>query len=313
MRSRVQNTVQYLAKPNHLRVLFTLIVSFLLVYQITKLDLNRGFIKSLIQEIHLFYLITAILLVFPNYYFEIKKWEILANQVEKRNFKTATNEVLRGLKLGILTPLMIGDFVGRSLDFKKENKGSAVALNLFNSIIQTWVSMFLGSLGLTLWWNIAEPALKKTLFIPTIVLSAATLAGFVLIFEVKLNFFARFKIVRKYFTEYQLSRVIKVKIIFLTILRNLLYIVQYIFFYLAFSVVLKPVIYFIGVNILLMIKTIGGGLNIFGDLSIRELVSIHFFNQFDIDPRIVLIATFVVWVVNIFIPILFGIFFKPEK
>ena len=284
-----------------------------LIYHIQKLDLDYHFLRSLGGEIHFIYLILAVFLVLPNYYFEIKKWEILGSQIEKRNFTEATRDVLRGLKLGVFTPLMIGDFVGRSLDFKKENRGTAMALNLFNSIAQTWVSLFMGGIALVFWWFIADNHLKSILLFPSLIINIASMVGLALIYGLKIKFLSQLKWIKKYIPEFELDQKVKTRILWLTTLRNLVYLIQYIFFYLAFTIVLTPLIYFIGVNILLLIKTVGGGLNILGDLGIRELISLQFFSRFDIDPRLILVATFVVWVVNVFFPILFGIFIRPQK
>lgn len=316
MRIILQNTIHFLSKPNLLRFLklaFIGIVTFILFYQISKLDLTAAFLKELILKLQIPYLLLGILLVFPNYYLEILKWKILGQQLENRNFADSTVEVLRGLKLGIITPLMIGDYVGRSLDFKKENKASAVLLNLFNSFTQTWTALFFGGTALTIWWLTGGENIKNFVDLPAIIISLAAILGLGLLYGMRLSSLAKWKILKPYITDFNLSLPIKNKIVGLSILRTVIYNLQYICFYKAFAISLGPLIYFIGVNILLLIKTVGGGLNVFGDLSLRELVSINFFGLYQIDQRLVLVATFVVWFFNVFSPIIFGIFYKPRK
>lgn len=288
-------------------------VTFILIYQVSKLELTAIFLQELLDKIKFPFLFLGILLVFPNYYFEILKWKILGQRLEKRSFDDATVEVLRGLKLGIITPLMIGDYVGRSLDFKKENKASAVLLNLFNSFTQTWTALAFGGMALISWWFIGNENVRSYVGLPAIVILAAAFLGLGLLYGVPLSAITKWKFLKPYSTDFDLSRSIKNKIIGLSILRTLVYNLQYICFYKAFSIVLDPLIYCIGVNILLLIKTVGGGLNVLGDLSLRELVSINFFGLYQIDQRVVLVATFVVWFFNVFSPIIFGIFYKPRK
>ena len=316
MRIILQNTIQFLSKPNLLRFFkfaFIGIVTFILFHQVSKLELTAAFLQELISKLQIPYLLFGICLVFPNYYLEILKWKILGQQLEKRNFNDATVEVLRGLKLGIITPLMIGDYVGRSLDFKKENKASAVLLNLFNSFTQTWTALAFGGVALCVWWLTEDDNLKDYIGLSAIVISIAAILGLGLLYGIRISSIAKWKFLTPYIADFNLSISIKNKIIGLSILRTTIYNLQYICFYKAFNIVLGPLIYFIGVNILLLIKTVGGGLNVFGDLSLRELVSINFFGLYQIDQRLVLVATFVVWFFNVFSPIIFGIFYKPRK
>lgn len=316
MRFLSQNTIQILSKPNLLRflkLLFLITVTLILFYQISKLNLSYTYLKQVKDQISLPYLFLGIVLVIPNYYFEIKKWEILGGQLEQRNFSKATVEVLRGLKLGILTPLMLGDYVGRSLDFKKENRGTAVILNLFNSFTQTWTALLLGAMAIFLWYFTAENTLKPYLLLPAILVSASALLGIIFLYGLKTTYFKPIKFLQKYISDFNLPLSLKKKIIGLSLLRSCIYNLQYYFFYKAFSILLPSFVYFIGVNVLLLIKTVGGGLNVFGDLSLRELVSINFFGLYNIDQRLVLIATFVVWFFNVFSPIIFGIFYKARS
>lgn len=314
MKIILQNTIQFLSKPNLLRffkVAFIAIVLYLLIYQISKLDLSIQFLKELFLKIDVLYLILGILLVLPNYYLEILKWKILGQNLEQRSFSDATVEVLRGLKLGIVTPLMLGDYVGRSLDYKKENKASAVLLNLFNSVTQTWTALLFGGAALIMWWSWGDETIKKYVGLPAMVISITAVIGIALLYNFSFNL--KWKIIKPYISNFNLPLSTRNQIIGLSLLRTLVYNLQYIFFYKAFGIILSPLVYFIGINIILLVKTVGGGLNVLGDFSLRELVSINFFGLYHIDQRLVLVATFVVWFFNVFSPVVFGIFYTPRK
>jgi uncharacterized membrane protein YbhN (UPF0104 family) len=316
LRIIVQNTIQILTKPNLLgffKAVFIGIVACILIYQIIKLDLTLSHLREIFQKINIPFLLLGILLVLPNYYLEILKWKILGQQLETRSFKESTVEVLRGLKLGIVTPLMIGDYVGRSIGFKKENKGGALMLNLFNSFTQTWTSLVFGAAALSIWWFSEDESIRAYIFFPATAIACAAIIGLALLYGIRFSSIPKWKIIQPYIQNFDLPLSIKNKIIGLSILRTLVYNLQYICFYKAFSIILGPTIYFVGVNILLLIKTVGGGLNILGDLTLRELVSINFFGLYGIDQRLVLIATFVVWFFNVFTPVVFGIFYSPRK
>ena len=101
-------------------------------------------------------------------------------------------------------------------------------------------------------------------------------------------------------------------ILLLSLARTMVFNIQFLLFYISFGIQLPFLIIFIGVNLTLLIKTIGGGLNVFGDLTIREFVSINFFGMYHVDVSIILVVTFVVWFINIFLPVLIGFFIKPK-
>lgn len=313
MKFTIQNTVQFLSNPNlrrFLRIVFLVLITGLLLHQVSKLDLSPVFLTKLADHLRPAWLLAGIFLVLPNYYLEITKWKILGRQLENRNFSTAAAEVLRGLKLGVVTPLMAGDYIGRSMDFKKENRFSAILLNLYNSFTQTWTALLFGSLALSLWY-FREKAVY--LFFPAVAISMVVIIGLGFLYGIQPAILQKREWAKKYMAAFSLPLTVKNRVIGLSVLRSLIYNLQYACFYLGFGIILDPVIFFIGINLLLLVKTVGGGLNIFGDLTLRELVSLHFFKLYQVDERLVLMATFAVWFFSVFVPVLAGIFYKPRK
>ncbi len=313
MKPKVQNIVHFFEKPTItgiIKVVLVLCLVTLLIRQVSGLKLNADFLSLLAGKLNLAFLLLGIVLVIPNYYLEISKWKKLSATLEDRSFKNAQKEVLRGLKWGIFTPFMLGDYWGRSKDFKKENIGSAVVLNLYNSVTQTWTSLLFGSLALGLaWFDTKNPYIG---FI-AIVLLLATILGVGVLYGTNFSGLRKIKFIAKYIREFNIPNNVRHQIILLSILRTVIYNLQYLCFYLSFGIIVSAGIYFTGINLLLLIKTVGGGLNVFGDLTIRELVSMQYFGSYGIDQRLVLIATFVVWLVNVFSPVLYGIFTQNKE
>ena len=307
----LQNTVQFLSNPNlhrFFRIGLLVLLAGLLFLQVRQLDLSADFLRQLPGYIHPSWLLPGILLVLPNYYLEITKWKILGRRLENRTFSAAAQEVLRGLKLGIFTPLMAGDYLGRSIGFRQENRLSAVLLNLYNSFTQTWTALLFGSAALLLWY-----AREKYNFLlaPLTALSATTLLGAAFLYGIQPARLRRWGPAKKYLAAFSLPLPVKNRVLGLSVCRTVIYNFQYFCFYKAFGLNFDPAVFFIGINVLLLVKTVGGGLNAFGDLTLRELVSIYFFSRYGADERIVLIATFAVWFFSVFAPVLVSIFYSP--
>jgi hypothetical protein len=292
----------------------------LLLFKIKTLQISSALFFEILITLrgNLAYFFAAIALLFMNYFFEILKWNILSRQIEARSFRSSTIEVLRGLRMGLLTPFMMGDFLGRSIDFKRENRAEAMALNMFNSACQTYTAIVFGCLALLLWGNLATDGLKKLLILPGIFLIVSTFLGLFFVLKIKFSwhFLTRVKFLKPYVEvsrmDLKLSNVLRIKVLMISFGRTLVYNLQFWFFYMSLGVDLPKAIVFIGVNLMLLVKTVGGGLNVYGDLTLREFISVHFFGIYHANGGLILIATFVVWFVNIFLPVIIGLFVKPK-
>lgn len=303
-----------------LKFLLLVAVLILLFWQISDLKIEKALFTALLNALrsNLVYFLGAVALLFLNYFFEVFKWFLLANQLEPKNFRESTIDVLKGLRVGLLTPLMIGDFLGRSLSFKKENRTAAMGSNLFNSICQTYSTLFFGFLATLFWWYISDGKLKNLLIFPALIFGIASVLGlfFVFKFRISWRFLGKMSFLKPYInsseTTLGFNNKFRMSILLLSLARTMVFNIQFLLFYIIFGIQLPFLIIFIGVNFMLLIKTIGGGLNVFGDLTIREFVSINFFGLYNVEGSVILVVTFVVWFINIFLPVLIGFFIKPK-
>lgn len=304
-----------------LKIAFLGCILVLLYLKIKDLGVSEPSIVDILKSLsgNLGYFFTAIALLFLNYFLEIKKWQVLTSPIEERSMAEAIGDVLKGLRIGLFTPFMIGDFIGRSLGFSKKNRTEAMAANFFNSICQTYTAIFLGALSFLFWWGISEGPLKGLLLFPTLVFCVAAFLGLFFVFKVKVSwqFLDKINFLKVYLNpetlEMSLSNALIFKVLILSFARSLVYNVQFYLFYISLGINLPKLVIFIGVNLILLIKTVGGGLNVLGDLSLRELVSLHFFGLYKVNAGLILIATFIVWFFNIFVPVLLGLLFKSKS
>ena len=304
-----------------LKLAFTICIFFLLAFQIFRLKRDKEFFKEILDNLsrNIGYFLGAIFLLFPNYFLELWKWQILTSHVEARNKKESLRDILNGLAIGLFTPYMLGDFLGRTASFQSKNKTYVAALNFFNSVCQTYSTIFFGTTAIFLWYLVSENVLKGILLFPSIIMFSISVFGvlFVLKFSFNWKKLQKIKILRPYikkdFMELDLSTIVRFKILSLSIFRSVIFNLQFVLFYYSFGMILKPALYFIGINLILLVKTIGGGLNIFGDLTLREFVGVNFFGLYNVDESLVLVATFTVWFINIFIPVVGSLFFQPKS
>ena len=87
---------------------------------------------------------------FLNRFFEILKWQNLAQVVKPISIYDATKQVLVALTLGVFTPVGVGEYAGKALYFEKNDAKKIIFLNLICNGIQIVATGFFGLLGMLL-------------------------------------------------------------------------------------------------------------------------------------------------------------------
>jgi MFS family permease len=85
--------------------------------------------------------------MFVNWGIEARKWQLLVDKLEKIGFRKAYFSVLTGVSISVNTPNRIGEYGGRILYLKPENRLKAISLNMVTSVSQLIVTMVMGVAG----------------------------------------------------------------------------------------------------------------------------------------------------------------------
>ncbi|VTQ05347.1 lysylphosphatidylglycerol synthase domain-containing protein [Sphingobacterium daejeonense] len=124
------------------------IVALAMWFVVTKVN-NQ---KNLIEFEHLIHqidpltirliLFAVVLLMFMNWFLEVIKWRFLSRRIEKLSIWKATKSVFCGLTWAIFTPNRIGEYGGRVMVLKPENRATgavAMGVGLFAQLVLTSV------------------------------------------------------------------------------------------------------------------------------------------------------------------------------
>ncbi|WP_255490247.1 lysylphosphatidylglycerol synthase domain-containing protein [Emticicia sp. CRIBPO] len=264
------------------------------------------------DSLHLAWFGIVLILMVVNWGLEALKWQLLTDNIEEMTYASSFKGVLMGLAAGIFTPLMIGDFWGRAYLFQASNKKKSVGANLFNSFTQTYAAIFFGAVALVMFVFIYPAQSNPWMMLMAVLLVLASAGGlFILLKRASLRSVNRPAflkgIINKYFASIaDLSGKDTYNILLLSLLRNLVFGLQFILVYRMCGLDLAFIPLFIGVNLIFLVKTVGGGLNVVGDLSLREIVALWFFGMFGVSDSAVAFATFLIWAINILLPVLAG-------
>ncbi len=263
----------------------------------------------------LFFLV--FLLMFLNWGIESLKWKLLLKPLENIRFAKAFKSVFAGCSITMITPNRTGEFGGRILFVKAENRIKAISTNILGSISQMIITSIVGCTGLIylIYFSNLD---SKLILLPwifnnfNIYLSLGVsiiLALFYFNSHFFIVFISRFKFLHKIVQHVkvveQFSKFELLIILFCSFLRYLVFILQYILIMQVMHVEMESSIAFwlIGVFYLMMaiIPTIG-----FTELPIRSALGISIFGILSTNVLGIQVACFAIWIINLVIPATIG-------
>lgn len=264
---------------------------------------------------NIFLLVIIISLTPVNWAFEAWKWQKLASKVEKISFWEAYKGVLIGLTFSTATPMMIGDYAGKVLMLKTDKRLQSIGAILLGNSLQMYVSLLFGTISYVFFVIWANP---KPLFLHIFIITFLTIClvfGFFLSFNLSnINAFLSknkfFEYLKKYLGVLENYKLTELKTLFaIATSRYFIFSLQFVLMFKVFQINLPISVLLVGVEIIFLTKTLISVLNSLGDLSIRELTSIYYFGFFGANIAAVSSATFMIWLVNVLLPIIIGSIF----
>lgn len=257
-------------------------------------------------------LLLVIGLVFVNWGLEYVKWNLLLKTAQiSSNQPQKVKAFLAGILTGLLTPNLLGNFIGRLFYFQRRDRSAIILLTLFSNGAQFLASILFGIIAIS-WLGFPEK----------IGASVTTFYGFVSFFLLLLFVFAYFYFEhlaiirsRKQFQKLALlfknDTLFRFKLLLLSLLRHLVFSIQYV-------LVLKSV----GISVDL--SWMGWIWQVFfwstlvpslwmGKLFVRESIALLVLAPLTTNSALVLISSISLWILNQAIPALIGIPFLGKK
>lgn len=277
---------------------------------------QKGF--SFLQAAYLFLAITLMPL---NWGLELMKWQSLMHKAEQLDTKTAFKAMLAGITFALFTPNRIGEYGGRVLFVKPEQRLRTVFETLKGSIAQ-WLAILTGGvIGIfsIIFTSDNEKALELSYYLLAFALPMFLLM-LVLYFRMRplaalisgIAYLKRFveRLLEK--ERYRITDSILIKTYLWALLRYLVYTLQYLLILYAFGIENEPFILISAISLVYLIQT---GLPLPPALGLvaRGSIAVWIFGIFGNgnfqEQSIVLVATFSLWCINLLVPALFGSYF----
>lgn len=298
------------------KVLVTLALSIGLWYQLqykNELYQIEHVFYAYFQYKNIIWLICIVVLSIIHFSIEAKKWQILSIPFERINFKKAIAAILSGNTFSIFTPNRIGEYAGRILFLDEGKRIKGVAATIVGSLSQLISSYLLGFIGFIIFLFYYS---NYNNFIQISALFVGLIIWLILVFSyynVKMAYWIllQLKLIRKYAHYLSFLRRYKQKQLFelnvYSLIRYILFSLQYV---LLIQLLFPEISLFIGFMVvfsIFFVQTITPSVALF-ELPLRGSIAIFFWNHFSVPESVALSATFILWMLNIVIPAIFGIF-----
>lgn len=247
-------------------------------------------------------------LSFLNWFFEILKWQILVQIIDKISFIDAAKQSLAALTASLFTPNRIGDYAAKAIYYKSSKRPKIMLLNLLSHMMQMSVTTLFGIIGLSFFiytYNLDISYYKLGRFLVLLVATSAFV-----IFGAKQNTFTvkgfSFKKVIDFIKG--ISRKTHIKNAVFSVIRYIVFSYQ---FYVLLNLFGVDVYYF---NAMVVITTMYLAASIIPsvfifDVVVKGSVALYIFEIVGVNDLTVLSIITLMWILNFVIPSIIGSFF----
>ena len=260
----------------------------------------------------------AFILMFFNWGIEAKKWQILMQAIQPLTYWRSFRAIFSGQALASSTPNRVGEYVGRIVYLNDGNRLRALSLSAVGSFAQVIITFLMGLVGLLLVYSNITGKLSNafslsTFWINWLVYALSVTVIFQLICYYNLSWITKLlekiPLVAKYSFFIQkledLHNKELTKILFLSLVRYVVYMVQYLLLFQLFGVDIAWWQITSLVCVQLMVMAVVPSIAL-AELGVRGQVSIALFGLFSSNTIGIIAAVSGIWLINLIIPALAG-------
>jgi len=293
-------------------------ISYIIIKIRYEINNNTDFTQEIsnFHKYNLFYLLFSIILMPINWFLESLKFKILLHNIQTISNKQSIKAILSGITVSIFMPKRIGDFGGRIIFLKKNNKIKGVLATLLGSMSQLIITIIIGLSFFPAYLNYNN-ILQKYNINENIIFAFSLLSIIIVLFIFlnisKLNIYIkRVSFLNKYnnllsfvnqYTKKQL-----LSLLTLSLLRYFIFSSQFILLLHSFNVTLPYNEAIIGISQIYFLMIVIPVFSL-GELSIRGSLSVWVLNSFTPLVSGVLATSILLWFINLAIPAIIGSIF----
>ena len=315
---KYKNTLSLLIKIGI--VLFSLF--FLYSELVIKKEVNQlnfdFLLESFINNSLLF--LAVFLLMFINWLIESIKWRYMISKIEKIDLIISLKAVFTGITVSLFTPNRVGEYGGRVFYLQKSDRIKGVLITFIGSMSQLIITIVFGSLAFLILLPeiikeesdfFSNSSLIDSCF-PIIIIANILLLYIFYNLSLFLKIFKRFSFYERYDEYFKVFLIFSKKemtnILFLSLSRYIVFSLQFLLLLYCFdvSLIFYKSLFLIMLSFLIVsiIPTVA-----IAEIGVRGSVAILLFSYFAVNPISVFSATISLWLINLVVPSIIGLFF----
>ena len=240
-----------------------------------------------------------------NWFIEWLKWKTIVAS-KNISLRVRWHSFLSGIVSGVVTPAYAGNFIGRIFYFDKEDRKEIILNTLVSNGSQFIISITLGIGSFAILYSTDISRLEHVLM--TLILCIGFglyFFGDTILSKIPLKFFRTLDLVL-------VSKTLRTKLLGLSFLRYLTFIVQFFIALLVFGVTFDLQLF---LWIALMYGAITAAPSLFfGKIIVRETIALSVLSMGGIAGSVILLAAFSTWMINQILPVIIAtLLLKKER
>ena len=258
-------------------------------------------------------LATIFIMMIANWLLETLKWQNLIKNIENIGIWKSFKAVWTGVAVGTLTPNRIGEFGGRIMFVKKENRTIASGYTLYGDLSQFLITFIFGLISflLVIYVFTKNPELDNISNIVIIGASISILISTTIYFKLEsvLSILQKLSFLRKFLEKFEklkhISYKLKLTTLGLSAMRYIVFTTQFYFALIFFGIEISYFDALISISSVYLAATIIPNIP-FAELGIRLSFSIIFIGIYTNDIGAILMSSLLIYIINVAIPTLIG-------
>ncbi|MEO7922717.1 MAG: lysylphosphatidylglycerol synthase domain-containing protein [Chitinophagaceae bacterium] len=259
-------------------------------------------------------LVAVLILMMLNWSIEAVKWRISVSKIQPVSFSKAVKAILSGVSFSVSTPNRMGEYLGRVLYMDEGNRLKTISITIVGSISQLIITLLMGAIGLiVLRQGIEGAGLITTMWMNVILWGTIAALLVLTLFYFRLPWLIKWvdrlpgskKFVYLLRALEDFSATLLLRLLSLSLLRFIIFIVQYYLLFHLFNVDISwwQVFWTISVSFLVMaaIPTIA-----IAELAQRGKVVTTIVGLYSVNGLGMTFATAGIWFINLILPAIAG-------
>ncbi len=248
-----------------------------------------------------------------NWYFEWKKWGVTLQVSGARPLKeNRYHAFLAGILSGMLTPNLLGNFLGRIYYFKRADRYILTYLTLLGNFSQFLISIIFGGIALIVLKKFPFDYSLERLQYLLIALIFVAIIGY---------FFSEYLILKRRTRNRIVERLgengtftfFKLKTLMFSMFRHFVFTLQFVLMLIAFGGVSSWILILWVWQVYLWVTMFPS--LILGKVLIRDSIAVLvlIYAGIGMQSISILVASFLIWLINLLVPTLFALFILKQK